>query len=417
MLFLILTVGTGVFNASAARTINGNLEEQIWYAQGADIVLQQRWIQRCARTGGNGRFRRSPWSGRPATTDGHRRAEINYLEPPFGVFETLPGVEAAARVFIKEDANAWYGNEFGRITLMGIDTDQFGMASWMKAGLLKPHHFYHYLNLIATDPHAVLVSRSMADASGVTPGDTLYAGWSEIGRTTFVVYGIIDYFPGFNPNVSSDEAKNETPKLVVAHLPTIHSLLRVEPYEVWLKLEEGAARQPLYDALQENGITLISLEDTHTMITDSRNDPFRMAMNGMMSLGFVLSLCISFIGFMIYWVLSLQGRMLQLGIFRAMGISFAQLVSMLSVEQLLTSGAGFLIGLAAGMSASHIFVPMFQIAFDPATIVPPFEVMIERSDTLQLTVLIAVMLAAALAFLTWLLSRMKIHQAVKLGED
>lgn len=413
MLFLLLTVATGIFNASAARTINGNLEDQIWYAQGADIVLQQRWVDDGPST--KGEYPYIPGRASAENESFSAPRPINYLEPPFGIFETLPGVEAAARVFIKEEGSVWYGNQFGRVKLMGIDTDQFGRTAWLKNGLLRPH-FYDYLNLIAPDPHAVLISRTMADEWGIKPGDMLYAGWQEAGRTAFRVYGIVDYFPAFNPNLLHEEDGSK-PMLIVAHLPTIQSLLRVEPYQVWLKLEEGASRQKLYDAIQENGIKLLSLQDTHTMIADSRSDPFRMAMNGMMSLGFVLSLLITFIGFMIYWVLSLQGRMLQLGIFRAMGISFAQLVSMLGVEQLLTSGAGFLIGVASGMSASFIFVPLFQIIFDPSSIMPPFEVMIGRTDTTHLALVIAIMLVLALAFLTYLLSRMKIHQAVKLGED
>ena len=48
---------------------------------------------------------------------------------------------------------------------------------------------------------------------------------------------------------------------------------------------------------------------------------------------------------------------------------------------------------------------------------PPFEVMIGRTGTTHLALVIAIMLVLALAFLTYLLSRMKIHQAVKLGED
>ncbi len=37
MLFLIMTIGMGVFSASAARTINTNLEEQLLYKNGAEV--------------------------------------------------------------------------------------------------------------------------------------------------------------------------------------------------------------------------------------------------------------------------------------------------------------------------------------------------------------------------------------------
>ena len=43
MLFIIMTLATGLFSASAARTMNKNMEEKIRYKNGADIVLQTKW--------------------------------------------------------------------------------------------------------------------------------------------------------------------------------------------------------------------------------------------------------------------------------------------------------------------------------------------------------------------------------------
>ena len=39
MLFLILTLSIGIFNANAARTLNNNIEEKIKYANGADLNI------------------------------------------------------------------------------------------------------------------------------------------------------------------------------------------------------------------------------------------------------------------------------------------------------------------------------------------------------------------------------------------
>ncbi len=407
MLFLILTVGTGIFNASAARTMNQNMEDQIWYRQGGDIVLQQRWVNDAPTT--------SAAPGQAASAD---PAEGNYLEPPFEPFKSMPGVEMAAQVYKRSDAKISAGNVYTDTSLVGIQPDEFGQVSWMKDGLL-PYHFNEYLNLIAADPYAVLVSSSAVDDYELEVGDNISISLSNRGEMRGVIYGFIDYFPGFIPNPeapqSGEEANN--PMLVVAQLATIQNELALEPYEIWMKLESPEDRQALYDYFQEENMQLVKLEDTYEMITESRNDPFRMAMNGVMSLGFILSLTISFIGFLIYWLLSLQGRMLQLGILRAMGISFMQLIGMLTAEQLLTSGAGFLVGYVTGTLASHVFVPMFQLAFDPGQIVPPFEVMMQAGDTLRMMLLTTTMLLTALGILTWLLSRMKIAQAVKLGED
>jgi len=408
MLFLILTIGTGIYNANAARTINVNMEDQIWYAGGADIVLRQHWVNDKPV---------SPPGGEPQPTVVSSR--INYLEPPFEQIESLPGVERATPVFRKDQADAWFGTKSAKVTLMGIVTDGFGETAWMKEGLL-PHHFYEYLNLIAPDPRAVLISRTAANYFGLKTGDPIDVGWEGRRPTRFTVYGVIDYFPSFNPNPAAGEQgrpPSMPPMLVVAHLDTVQQSIGLEPYDVWVKLEEGADRQALLNAITERNIRLERFEDTIGAIGQSRLDPFRMAINGVMSLGFIISLIVSFIGFMLFWLLSLQGRMLQLGIYRAMGISFRQLLGMLVVEQLLTTGAGFLIGIGTGLAAGRIFVPLFQLSFDPGKIVPPFEVVSDQSDIVRLAIATAFMLAVALLILAWLLKRMNIHQAVKLGED
>ena len=153
------------------------------------------------------------------------------------------------------------------------------------------------------------------------------------------------------------------------------------------------------------------------MVVRSKNDPFQLAVNGVMTLGFLIAIGISFIGFLLYWVLSLYGRILQFGVLRAMGISFAQLIGMLVAEQLLTSGAAVLIGMITGNTASRLFVPLFQLTFDSSSQVPPFQVSFDPNDQLHLYVIVTVMIGIGLLLLGTMLSRIKIHQAVKLGED
>src|SRR5690606_26461237 len=142
----------------AARTINGNMEDQIWYAHGADIVLRQDWVDD------------KPPVNELGEAPLRINAKVNYLEPDFVAFGSLPGVQHTARVFVKEHATASFQRETNPVRLVGIHTEEFGLTSWMKEGLLA-HHFYDYLNLIAPDPRAVLISPSLAEALQVHPGD------------------------------------------------------------------------------------------------------------------------------------------------------------------------------------------------------------------------------------------------------
>ncbi|WP_364146238.1 ABC transporter permease [Paenibacillus sp. LPE1-1-1.1] len=413
MIFLIMTIATGVFSASAARTINNNTEDRIRYGNGAEIILSSQWANDAPPP---------PAPGAPQPETPVTQAPVHYLEPAFEPFKTIKGVEQAAKVFKKESSFS-VNDSSGAATLIGIDTDEFGETTWFRDSLLD-YPINDYLNLLAADSQAVLISKTLAEQNKVKPGDTIWVGWSDVPQQPFKVYGIIDYFPTFNPNpaVGSVDASDESstgnaPMLIVGHLPRIQVQLALEPYEVWIKLKPETSTADFYEGLKESKIPVTSIVNTREELVNAKNDPFLMALNGILTLGFVLSILVSFIGFLLYWVLSLRGRTLQNGILRAIGLSLKQLIGMLAVEQLLTSGVAVLIGIAVGNVASRLYVPNFQIAFNPSSLVPPFKVMFDAADLMRIYLLVGFMLVIGLGILAYMLSRLRIHQAIKLGED
>lgn len=404
MLFLVITIATGLFSASAARTLNQNNLDKIAYKNGADIVMKLEWQSDAPST--------VPTGGPPAQSSAPTARKVQYSEPPFEhIVSQLPGIEHAAKVFIKKDA---VFNNLNAATLYGVNTFDFGHTAWFRNGLLD-HHLNDYLNLIAADPSSVLISRSIAEENNIKVGDHITVGWNMVEPRRFVVFGIIDFFPGFMPHVS--QAGGQTPKLIVGHLQTVQTLLSLEPYEMWFKLKPDASREDFINNVRNMGLRVTYFEDTIQRNIDMMNNPFQLAVNGVMTLGFLISIIVSFFGFLLYWVLVLHGRVLQIGIFRAMGISFRQLVHMLITEQALTSGAAIGIGVLIGGMTSRWFVPLFQLSFDPSEQVPPFRVILEASDTIGMFAAVVAMIGTGLLILAYLLSRIKIHQAVKLGED
>jgi len=414
MIFFILTIATGVFSASAARTVNANTEDRIRYANGADLVLTVHWVNDAPPPDRAGR-------GAPATESAEPK-RIHYSEPAFEPFRNLAGVEHAAKVFTKPEAEFGVNGESGSATLIGIDTDEFGMTTWFRDALL-PYSLYEYLNLIAADSSAVLISGTLAEQKGAKPGDTIWIGWPEAERQSFRVYGVIDYFPTFNPlppagsvDVGDKQADN-APMLIVGHLPRIQSRLALEPYEVWLKLDDGAAVGDVYDGIQEGGLSVTGIVNTREELVRAKNDPFLLALNGVLTLGFVVSVGVSFAGFLLYWILSLKGRAQQNGIMRAIGLSLTNLTAMLAIEQLLTSGVAVLFGVIVGHTASVLYVPNFRTAFASNSLALPFTVRFDAGDQLRIYASVGVTLTIGLIVLIFLLSRLRVHQALKLGDD
>lgn len=415
MMFLIMTIAIGVFSASAARTINTNIEDRIRYVNGADFILRTDWPSDAPPSNSASGF---IYDDTPAEVPD----VINYSEPAFDPFTTLPGVESAAKVFIKKDATFNVDSESGTATLFGIDTDDFGNTIWFPHYLLD-YHINDYLNLIAEDPRAVLISRTLAEQREVEVGDAIHVGWQGVQAAPFIVYGIIDYFPSFNPNPTltaaavRDNAKPTAPMLIVGHLSQIQLHLQLLPYDVWLKVSPDVTTSQFYQGITDEGINMTSVTNTREQLIKAKNDPFTLALNGILTLGFIISIVVSFIGFLLYWILSLKGRTLQNGIMRAIGLSLRQLISMLALEQLLTSGIAIVIGIFVGQLTSLLYVQNFQIAFSPSNLILPFKVTFEGDDFAKLYSIVFVMLAIGLLILSYMLSRLRVHQALKLGED
>ena len=69
------------------------------------------------------------------------------------------------------------------------------------------------------------------------------------------------------------------------------------------------------------------------------------------------------------------------------------------------------------MWVSNLFIPHLQIGNDMASLVPPFVVNINWGSVFQVYILFVLLFVAALVVLGILLMRMKIFQAIKLGES
>ena len=129
----------------------------------------------------------------------------------------------------------------------------------------------------------------------------------------------------------------------------------------------------------------------------------------------MLALCI--IGFLMYWILSIRQRTLQFGIYRAMGMSMREIFTMLINEQFLISVVSIVLGGVIGFVASSLFMPMIQIAYSSIDNALPLTNEINITATTQLFSIVGCMLLLCMVILVIIIRRMKIAQALKLGED
>lgn len=134
-------------------------------------------------------------------------------------------------------------------------------------------------------------------------------------------------------------------------------------------------------------------------------------------MSFITILLICSIGYLIYWTLSIRSRELLFGIFRAMGMSRSEIIHMLVNEQVFTGVVAIGFGLGIGWLASKLYVPIIQIAYSATDRSLPLELITETGDVVRLLVIIGIVFIGCLIALINQVFRMKISQALKLGED
>lgn len=404
MVFLILTISLGIFNSMSARTINSNGEDRIRYNNGADVVAQEVWRSNAGSVAND-----------PTST-----LKLVYDEPDFSRYRDIEGVESLTKVLVNDDISISAGEEkLQNVSLMGIHTKEFGETAWFKDGLL-PSHWYEYLNAMSQNPEAVLVSKNAQKEAGLKIGDSIIYRDQKTGQSMRgIIYAFVDHWPGYNA-MSKVEAVDGTMKevnhyLVVAHLQQLQANWGVTPYQVWMKMTDSS--QPVYDFAAKEAITFGTFKDTFSDVIKQKNDPVFQGTNGVLTVGFIVVLALCTVGFLIYWILSIRSRQLQFGIFRAMGMSMKEILVMLVMEQISISGFAILIGGVVGVVASELFVPLIEITYATSEQSIPIQIVSNLGDGIRIFVVIGIMMAACMTVLGVMISKLKIAQALKLGED
>lgn len=414
MILLILTLGLGVYNASAARTIGLNSEERILYQHGADVVVSTSWegtpeVKPPSNSGGGGS---GGGSGGGAGGGGGGQPQqpivtkVTFNEPPFEVFRTLPGVEHAARVLQTKGSITISGRTAGQGTIVGIDNVDFAQVAWFRNDLY-PQRPYYYLALMGKRADVALVSSNLAKKYDLKQWDQIDVTLQE-QKVSFIVGAILPYWPSQYPDRSP---------FIVANLDYIYDEVPKIPYDVWLKMKPDAKTPDIIEPLQKAGVQIASISDTRNELITQSKHPARGGVFGILSLGFLITIVVSLAGYVLFWFFNLSGRIVQIGVLRAMGLSRKQLTGMLLLEQVFTAGLSIGLGIGIGKVASILFLPFLQTTDNAVGQVPPFRVVFDSADTTKLYIVVAVMMAIGIVLLVSHIRRLKVHQAVKLGEE
>jgi putative ABC transport system permease protein len=385
LLLLVLTLSLGVYSAFMARTLSRNFDDRIRFEVGADLAMKEEWHAPGA-----------PASGRSTS------------EPPFLKRLELPGVASAARV-LKGKVEVTVGGTWETATagtMMAVSPGEFARTAWFRADMGKARAT-RYLGLLARHREGALVSQGFLEEQKLSIGDPLRLTYEDQPIDAYVA-GALAYWPTLDP---------ESGPFFILDIDRVLESIRLEPYEVWYRLRSHDQVQELVDALPLLGVYPTQVRDAEAMIAAFRREPYRMGFFGILSLGFIVCCLVTVLGFLVATYFSMRSRLVQWSALRAMGLSGLQLAAILSLEQLFTLGAGLAAGAGLGSLSSKLFIPFLRARVSELRAVPPFLLVVDRSDVLSAVAVLAALFVAAVAGLSVILARMRLSHALKLGEE
>ncbi|MBO4901816.1 MAG: ABC transporter permease [Lachnospiraceae bacterium] len=408
--FLVMTIAMGVFNTNLARTVNENMERRIEYNTGCDLQIQEPWQLMMIR--------------------GQTETAWSYREPDFLRYDVLRdyGAQSMTRVLRDDKTDIIIGSKVEKgNTLYGIQTKEFGETAVLQDNVNDRHWFYD-LNELAKDPKGVIISSNLAKKHGLKVGDKLkYARYSPISdkepyaETQARIVGIVDAFPGYESTeyTMNAEGKAEAGEryLLVANYANVVSEFTQTPYTVWVRLSEGADPQKIREVLRDKIGELKRVDFAEEDIQAMRDSAMLQITNGMFSIGFIISLLICVIGFLIYWVLTIRERELLYGIYRAMGMTMREIVTMLITEQVFSSLLAALTGFGVGALTTVLFTRLISIVYLPRKHNLPLMIFVQPYDSIRMVVIIGVAFAVCFIIMRRLIRNMNITVALKMGED
>jgi putative ABC transport system permease protein len=309
------------------------------------------------------------------------------------------------------DASVQAGGTTRQAQMVGIDRFDFPQVithfdrAWSGGQSLGA-----LMNLLARTPEGIIVSRNML-GDGLEVGDTLSARLSMYGdsrEVQFVILAAVDLWPGFYPQ--------EGP-LMVANLDYIFDQMGGQyPYDVWIDRAETADVDEIESDIRRLGINIVDTRDATRMITEAQLQPQRQGLFGLLSVGFIAAGLITLLGFLLAALINARRRAIEMGVLSALGMSGLQVALALITEHVLLVVIGIGAGTGIGLLAATLVVPLLNVGAGPYPGTPSYPPQIAWDQVTLIYIVFAVALLLTLLALAWILGRMRLFQAVKLGD-
>ncbi len=392
LILLVSTISLGIYTASFARTIDRYLYEQQYYRVSADVSVRVFSQNPSALPGGGGGNDAPP-------------AYMHISE-----FTSMPHVLGATRIGeYAAKARLTSGSVEGRF--VGVDRADLGPVIFWRSDFADIRLGY-LTNALALQPDSVLVSREFMENRALDIGDLLeldLRSGGEVFKINLQIVGELNYFPRWYPE--KDGA------LFVGNLDYLFEQAQIElAHRVIMRVGPDFDQRKFSRAVFDRGAAGVLVDEPISRIDREQSRPERQGLFGLLSIGFITSSLATMIGFLLYTIFSYQRRYVELGILRAIGLSQSSMIVSVAWELGLLIIMGLALGLGIGLLVSVLYIPYMQFVSSLEGVVPPYVVTMAWTEIAQIIALFLATFLLIMLILLVILRRMRIFQAVKLGE-
>lgn len=460
MIFLMFAVCIGIFNANSARSINANLIDEIKHQNQSDIIIkpidyiirptEQRISHLLAILIFQDTGIKPPYNGEYYYLKVYEKVmTLGILQNQRRLYEGLKEYENFIMVtpllqsigltnlpIEKEIPRHFYSNSQDTDTklvenpnnidlqILGINPEEYSKAVWYRE-TINEHPLNYYLSLLIKYRNGIIISRNVALEKKLEIGDT-YRIYLEDGYRPIdlLILEIVDYWPGYTKNSEYNKLLDEYIKddeksmgLCVVDYNFLVSYTSENDIKFIAKKKEGVKDSEVIRYMIDNNLGVLGSHFTDYEIESMKKEVSIYTMNSTLTLNFLISLIICAIGFIIFWFVSIKKRELQFGILRSLGIRKTELMLIVLGEQAWVFLIAIIAAIPIGSIASNIFIPIYSFINEENMMMLDFIMKKDPYDYLSIYGMLLIMIIAGIFIIKSIINKLKMDQAIKLGED
>jgi len=266
------------------------------------------------------------------------------------------------------------------------------------------------LDAIGAEPVPVVATAPFLEATASAVGDELRTQIGGIDRQVRIT-GAIRAFPTVDPS---------QPALLMDYRTL--ALLRFEgsdaadPAQEWWFAIAASEPGPTMDRLRDPSIGSRSVVGFVERNQALATDPVALGIIGVLSIGVTAAAVFAVVGFIASAAVSARERVGEFALLRALGLSSGQLSGWLSLENATLAISSLVAGSALGLVVAWVALPFVTVTQDADPPFPPVEVAVPWGTIAALEAIGIVALSAAVVVLAWLLRRIGMTSALRIGE-